>query len=159
MTSPSGSQASQVPIEGVIAHAYRIPTDAPEADGTFAWNATTLIVAWVSAGGQSGIGYTYSDACATNAKQSALVTWIPRAVRAGAEIRDLEMVGRVVTDDAGRATGVEYFREGRWQFQRFQRLVASIHRLRSRGSLAVRPIGSLPWPLAENCRPWQNYRV
>ena len=31
--------------------------------------------------------------CATNAKQSALVTWIPRALAAGAEIRDLAMVG------------------------------------------------------------------
>ena len=33
--------------------------------------------------------------CSTNAKQSALVTWIPRAIRAGAEIRDLAMVGRI----------------------------------------------------------------
>ena len=38
--------------------------------------------------------------CSTNAKQSALITWIPRAVRAGAEIRDLAMVGR----DRDRAT-------------------------------------------------------
>ena len=33
--------------------------------------------------------------CSTNAKQSALVTWIPRAIAAGAEIRDLAMVGRI----------------------------------------------------------------
>ena len=33
--------------------------------------------------------------CSTNAKQSALVTWIPRALAAGAEIRDLAMVGRI----------------------------------------------------------------
>ena len=31
--------------------------------------------------------------CSTNAKQSALVVWIPRAIAAGAEIRDLAMVG------------------------------------------------------------------
>ncbi len=43
--------------------------------------------------------------CSTNAKQSALVVWIPRAIAAGAEIRDLAMVGRVETDAAGRATG------------------------------------------------------
>ena len=36
--------------------------------------------------------------CSTNAKQSALVTWIPRAVAAGAEIRDLAMAGRIETD-------------------------------------------------------------
>jgi choline dehydrogenase-like flavoprotein len=63
--------------------------------------------------------------CATNAKQSALVTWIPRAVRAGAEIRDLAMVGRVVVDEHDRAVGVEYLREGRWQFQRARNVVVA----------------------------------
>jgi len=63
--------------------------------------------------------------CATNAKQSALVTWIPRAVAAGAEIRDLAMVGRIKTSEAGRAIGVEYFREGRWQFQRARHVVVA----------------------------------
>jgi choline dehydrogenase-like flavoprotein len=63
--------------------------------------------------------------CATNAKQSALVTWIPRAVKAGAEIRDLSMVGRIVLDENDRAQGVEYFREGRWQFQRARNVVVA----------------------------------
>ncbi|MDG0024885.1 GMC family oxidoreductase [Trinickia sp. Y13] len=63
--------------------------------------------------------------CATNAKQSALVTWIPRAVKAGAEIRDLSMVGRIVLDEHDRAQGVEYFREGRWQFQRARNVVVA----------------------------------
>ena len=36
--------------------------------------------------------------CSTNAKQSALVTWIPRAIAAGAEIRDLAMVGKIEVD-------------------------------------------------------------
>jgi len=63
--------------------------------------------------------------CATNAKQSALVTWIPRAVTAGAEIRDLSMVGRIDVNPAGRATGVEYFREGRRQFQRARHVVVA----------------------------------
>ncbi len=33
--------------------------------------------------------------CSTNAKQSALVVWAPRALQAGAEIRDLAMAGRL----------------------------------------------------------------
>ena len=53
------------PVTEVFARAYTIPTDAPEADGTFAWTSTTIIVVRVAAGGQSGLGYTYSDA--TNA--------------------------------------------------------------------------------------------
>lgn len=40
--------------------AYRIPTDAPEADGTFQWNATTLVVVQIEAGGETGLGYTYA---------------------------------------------------------------------------------------------------
>ena len=42
-----------------------MPTDAPEADGTLSWDATTIIVVNAEAGGQRGLGYTYSDA--TNA--------------------------------------------------------------------------------------------
>jgi len=33
------------PIRRVAARVFRIPTDAPEADGTIAWNATTMVVA------------------------------------------------------------------------------------------------------------------
>ncbi|WP_330085212.1 GMC family oxidoreductase [Methylocystis iwaonis] len=56
--------------------------------------------------------------CSTNAKQSALTVWIPWALKAGAEVRDLAMVGRIEVDAHGRATGVTYFREGAWRFQR-----------------------------------------
>jgi choline dehydrogenase-like flavoprotein len=63
--------------------------------------------------------------CATNAKQSALVTWIPRAIAAGAEIRDLAMVGRIEADNSDLATGVHYHREGRWQFQRARNVVVA----------------------------------
>jgi choline dehydrogenase-like flavoprotein len=67
--------------------------------------------------------------CSTNAKQSALVTWIPRAVAAGAEIRDLAMVGRIeVGDDprgGSRARGVHYHRAGRWRFQRARHVVVA----------------------------------
>ncbi|MGH7087890.1 MAG: GMC oxidoreductase, partial [Stellaceae bacterium] len=63
--------------------------------------------------------------CSTNAKQSALITWIPRAVRAGAEIRDLAMVGCIDTNDAGLATGVHYRREGAWRFQRARNVIVA----------------------------------
>jgi L-alanine-DL-glutamate epimerase-like enolase superfamily enzyme len=48
-------------ISRVSARSFRIPTDAPESDGTIAWNATTLVVAEIEAGGRTGIGYTYGD--------------------------------------------------------------------------------------------------
>ncbi|WCR11039.1 mandelate racemase [Paracoccus stylophorae] len=39
----------------------RVPTDAPESDGTLQWDATTLVLAEIEAGGCTGLGYTYSD--------------------------------------------------------------------------------------------------
>jgi len=54
-----------------------------------------------------------------------LVTWIPRALAAGAEIRDLAMVGRIETDGGDRVTGVHYHREGRWRFQRARNVVVA----------------------------------
>lgn len=64
------------------------------------------------------------NGCSTNAKQSALIVWIPRALAAGAEVRDLAMVGRIETKD-GRATGVHYVREGSWRFQRARNVVVA----------------------------------
>jgi L-alanine-DL-glutamate epimerase-like enolase superfamily enzyme len=60
------------PISGLKAAAYRIPTDAPEADGTFAWDSTTLVIVSVEAGGQSGMGYTYADASIVSLVHGAL---------------------------------------------------------------------------------------
>jgi L-alanine-DL-glutamate epimerase-like enolase superfamily enzyme len=45
---------------------YVIPTDAPEADGTLAWNETTMVLVTARAGGESGIGWTYAAAAAAD---------------------------------------------------------------------------------------------
>ena len=50
------------PVGHIAASAYEIPTDAPEADGTLEWDRTTLVVVEIAAGGETGLGYTYSDA-------------------------------------------------------------------------------------------------
>ena len=63
--------------------------------------------------------------CSTNAKQSQLVTFIPRALRAGAEIRDLAMVGRIEVGSDGQAAGVHYMREGKWRYQRARNVVVA----------------------------------
>jgi L-alanine-DL-glutamate epimerase-like enolase superfamily enzyme len=74
------SNSGGAPIKTVRATAYRIPTDLPEADGTYAWNATTLVVANVEAGGRTGTGYTYADA--------AVVALIDGVLHKAAEGRD-----------------------------------------------------------------------
>jgi L-alanine-DL-glutamate epimerase-like enolase superfamily enzyme len=48
-------------IEALRTSAYTIPTESPEADGTIAWNETTLVLVEASAGSQTGIGWTYGD--------------------------------------------------------------------------------------------------
>jgi len=53
----------QLAIRRVTARAYEIPTDGPEADGTLEWDRTTLVLVEVEAGGETGLGYTYADAC------------------------------------------------------------------------------------------------
>lgn len=59
-------------IKSVSASAFTIPTDAPEADGTFAWNSTTPVLVEVNAGGKTGIGYSYTDAAAAAIISGAL---------------------------------------------------------------------------------------
>jgi len=52
--------SSEPKIGETTATAFTIPTDAPEADGTFAWDSTTLIVVEIGCEKAVGLGYTYS---------------------------------------------------------------------------------------------------
>lgn len=52
---------SEAPVQRIDVATYKIPTDFPEADGTYAWDATTLVLVEATAGGKTGIGYTYAD--------------------------------------------------------------------------------------------------
>jgi L-alanine-DL-glutamate epimerase-like enolase superfamily enzyme len=60
------TESRGTPVSKITASAYRIPTDSPEADGTFAWNATTLVVVEIDSAGRRGLGYTYCDASAAS---------------------------------------------------------------------------------------------
>ncbi len=63
--SPAAGPLGGVGIDSVHAAAYTVPTDAPEADGTLAWDSTTVVVVHVAAGGEVGTGWTYGPpACA-----------------------------------------------------------------------------------------------
>lgn len=60
------------PVEAIRTRAYTIPTDQPEADGTFTWESTTLVVVEITAAGKTGLGYTYSDASAARFIEATL---------------------------------------------------------------------------------------
>lgn len=59
-------------ITGARVRVYTVPTDAPEADGTFSWTSTTMVLVTLEAGGQRGLGYTYA-AAATGALVKSLL--------------------------------------------------------------------------------------
>lgn len=51
----------ECPIDDLAVRCFRVPTDAPESDGTLEWNSTTLVLVTVRAGDCQGLGYTYAD--------------------------------------------------------------------------------------------------
>jgi L-alanine-DL-glutamate epimerase-like enolase superfamily enzyme len=47
-------------INSIEISAYTVPTDAPEADGTIAWDSTTVVLVQVAGGDAVGTGWTYA---------------------------------------------------------------------------------------------------
>ncbi len=67
---------------------YVVPTDAPEADGTLAWDQTTMVMVTAYAGDEQGFGWSYTSAAA-----QAVV----------AEVLEDTVIGRSALDIAGTA--------------------------------------------------------
>jgi L-alanine-DL-glutamate epimerase-like enolase superfamily enzyme len=65
-------------VERLEVHAYTIPTDEPESDGTLEWDSTTIVVVEAHAGGKKGVGYTYCDAAAAEVVSSQLADVVER---------------------------------------------------------------------------------
>ncbi len=52
---------TSVNVETVSVGVYTFPTPDPESDGTLTWNATTAVAVNITAGGLTGLGWTYSS--------------------------------------------------------------------------------------------------
>jgi L-alanine-DL-glutamate epimerase-like enolase superfamily enzyme len=60
------TSARDLLVDDLTVAVYTVPTDQPEADGTATWQATTCVTVEVTAGGRTGLGYTYGPAgCAS----------------------------------------------------------------------------------------------
>jgi L-alanine-DL-glutamate epimerase-like enolase superfamily enzyme len=71
--------ASRVALDRLDAAAYTVPTDEPESDGTLEWDSTTIVVVEASAGGETGIGYTYCAEAAADVVRSQLAPVVEHA--------------------------------------------------------------------------------
>src|SRR5689334_3442927 len=56
-----GHERGAAPVRRLEVSAYRVPTDFPEADGTIAWDSTTIVIVEATAGDVTGLGYSYAD--------------------------------------------------------------------------------------------------
>ena len=71
-------------IERLDVSVYTIPTDAPEADGTLAWNSTSVVVVEPhTRGGTVGLGYAFGDTAT-----GTLVRDLLAGVVVGRDVRD-----------------------------------------------------------------------
>ena len=61
----SAARGERLKVAKLETSVYRVATDRPETDGTFAWDATTLVVVEaVSRAGHRGLGFSYTAAAA-----------------------------------------------------------------------------------------------
>jgi len=65
VTGPEGGRPGSGPcVTALEAAAYTVATDAPEGDGTLAWDHTTMVVVHARAGDRVGTGWTWAPAAA-----------------------------------------------------------------------------------------------
>lgn len=84
-------QYSEIPIQQLDVSAYRVPTDTPESDGTLSWDATTLVLVQIHAGGCMGIGFSYADAATAHLVNDTL-----KPLVVGSEAMNIAGIGRPV---------------------------------------------------------------
>jgi L-alanine-DL-glutamate epimerase-like enolase superfamily enzyme len=53
-------------LQDLTSAVYVVPTDAAEADGTLAWDKTTLVLVTARAGGEQGLGWSYAAGAAAS---------------------------------------------------------------------------------------------
>ena len=53
-------------VDRLAVSVYTVPTDYPEADGTFSWSSTTMVLVEASVGDTTGLGYSYTHQAAAS---------------------------------------------------------------------------------------------
>jgi hypothetical protein len=61
-------------LSALKAEAHTVDLPRPEADGTLAWSATTVVTVTATAGGEAGLGWTYGPGAAASIVDELLVS-------------------------------------------------------------------------------------
>lgn len=85
-------------VQSVQASAYRVPTEVPEADGTIAWESTTLVLVQVQSAGATGTGWSYGSASAAAVVEQVLAPLV-RARHADDVVGTHEEMRRALRND------------------------------------------------------------
>jgi L-alanine-DL-glutamate epimerase-like enolase superfamily enzyme len=83
------SEEEIVTLQKLQVHAYSIPTDFPEGDGTFYWKSTTLVLVELWAAGKKGIGFTYANEAAATLIKNTL-----KEIVIGKNVMDIPSINR-----------------------------------------------------------------
>jgi L-alanine-DL-glutamate epimerase-like enolase superfamily enzyme len=84
---------------------YVIPTDSPEADGTLAWDKTTMVLVTVRAGGEQGLGWSYASAGAQTVITEMLADQVRNIGRPGVAATAISAVDIALWDLKARLLG------------------------------------------------------
>ncbi|MFL6448673.1 MAG: enolase C-terminal domain-like protein [Bryobacteraceae bacterium] len=79
--------SSNPSIDSARITAYTIPTETPESDGTADWDSTTVVLVELTAGGVSGLGFSYASEAA-----SAVARQLLEKVVGGRNVFDLPAI-------------------------------------------------------------------
>lgn len=116
------------------------------------WTANALAILTGQHEGRSAcMNYGYCQwGCKSRAKTTMHVSYVPEAVRAGAEIRDRARVTLIETDDTGAVGGVVYQRDGREQVVRAEAYILSAFCVENARLLLHSANGRFPQGLANS---------
>ncbi|HEV2074753.1 MAG TPA: enolase C-terminal domain-like protein [Thermoleophilaceae bacterium] len=73
------STAVGAEVESLEVSVYTVPLEDEESDGTLEWSSVTMILVEVTAGGQTGLGYTYGDQAVATLVRSKLADHVEGA--------------------------------------------------------------------------------
>lgn len=116
------------------------------------WSENPLAILTAEHEGRSPcMNYGYCQwGCKSRAKTSTSLNYVPKAVLAGAEVRDRARVTQLETDEAGRVSGIVYQREGETHWQEADVVILSAFCVENPRLLLHSATGAYPQGLANS---------